>query len=103
MENTNQQHPENPKDVKKEYNIKKLHTAVTVTAIMSFLAILALVMLYLALSDIAKGGQDLKLEWFVVGLTFFIFVVFIISVAVTIALLFPMPGFFRKKKEEKHL
>ena len=98
MENINQQQVENVKDEKKEFNLKKLHTAVTVTAIMSFLAILALVMLYLALSDIAKGGGDLRLEWFVVGLAFFIFAVFIISVAVTIFLLLPMPGFRRKKK-----
>ncbi|HQG56715.1 MAG TPA: hypothetical protein PK496_06885 [Bacteroidales bacterium] len=99
MENDNRQHVENVKDVKREFNVKKLHAAVTVTAIMSFLAILALVMLYMALADIAKGGGDLRLEWFVVGLAFFIFAVFIISVAVTIFLLLPMPGFFGKKKE----
>lgn len=85
---------------KKEYNIKRLHNAVTATAIMSFLAILALILLYLAISDISKGGGDLRLEWFVVGLSFVIFAVFIVSVFITLFFLFPMPGFFRRKQRE---
>ncbi|MGQ9621110.1 MAG: hypothetical protein ACUVTX_09045 [Bacteroidales bacterium] len=84
---------------KKEYNIKRLHTLVTITAIMSFMSVVALIMLYLALSDIAKGGDNLKLEWFVIGLSYVILAIFILVVIVTIAFLLPMPGFFRKKQK----
>jgi len=99
--NTNIQQKSGSEAPKKEFNIKRLHTSVTVTAIMSFVSIIAIVMLYLALSDIAKGGDDLKLEWFVVGLSFVILAIFIISVITTIIFLMPMPGFFSKKEKKK--
>ncbi|MGB4293876.1 MAG: hypothetical protein WBJ37_13470 [Bacteroidales bacterium] len=100
MENNNQTLQESGvKAPVKEYNTKRLVRLTTITAILCFMSILALIMLYLSLSDIAKGGQDLKLEWFVVGLSFVILAVFIIVVMITIAFLLPMPGFFGKKKK----
>ncbi|MBP8959205.1 MAG: hypothetical protein KBG40_02130 [Bacteroidales bacterium] len=80
---------------------KRLRSSVNFTAIMSFVSVLALVLLYLALSGLEKGQEDLRLEWFIVGLSYVIFTVYIISVIVTLSLVVSMPGFFRKKKKEK--
>jgi len=80
---------------------KRLRSSVSFTAIMSFVSVLALVLLYLALSGIEKGQENLRLEWFIVGLSYVIFIVYIISVIVTLSLVVSMPGLFKKKKKEK--
>ncbi|HQG52352.1 MAG TPA: hypothetical protein PLQ61_08560 [Bacteroidales bacterium] len=80
---------------------KRLRGSVNFTAIMTFVSVLALVLLYLALSGISKGQEDLRLEWFIIGLSYVIFSVYIISVIITLSLVVSMPGFFRKKKKEK--
>lgn len=69
--------------------MKKLKFFATVTAILGFLAVLALIFLYLALSDNADSGTKLKLEWYVAGTCLIILGTFIISTFITL-------GFFLK-------
>jgi len=42
----------------------------TITAILGFLSVIALIMLFLALSDIADHEADLTLEWYIPGFAF---------------------------------
>ena len=47
---------------------KKLRLATTITMIMGIISVLAVILHYLALSDIAKGEADLALEWRIAGI-----------------------------------
>lgn len=69
--------------------MKKLKFFATVTAILGFLAVLALILLYLALSDITDSAANLKLEWYVAGTCLIILGAFTVST-------FIMLGFFLK-------
>jgi hypothetical protein len=67
--------------------MKKLRSSATVTGILGFLSVPALIVLFLALSDIAESGTTYKLEWYVAGTSMIILSVFILSVFVTLRFL----------------
>jgi hypothetical protein len=67
---------------------RKLRTSATVTAILGILSVIALIFLFLALSDIANMEEDLFLEWHVAGICLIILSSFIISTFITLILLF---------------
>jgi hypothetical protein len=52
--------------------------------ILGFLSVLALIFLFLALSDIAHKEEDLTLEWYVSGVCMIILAAFTISTFVTL-------------------
>lgn len=64
--------------------MKKFKFSATVTAILGFLSVLALIFLFLALSDIADMEENLTLEWYVAGVCMIILGTFIISPFVTL-------------------
>jgi hypothetical protein len=67
--------------------MKKLRYSATVTAIMGFFSVLALIFLFLALSDIADLENDLTLEWYVAGICMITIALFIISTFITLGLM----------------
>ena len=69
--------------------MKKLIFSATVTAALGFLSVISLILLYLALSNIANHEPDLTLEWYIAGICIVIFSAFTISTFVTL-------GFFLK-------
>lgn len=80
---------------------RRLRSVSKFTLIMTFFSLLALVLLYLALSDISQGGNNLKLEWIVTGLSFIILTVYLISVIITLIFIYALPGFLRPKVGKK--
>jgi hypothetical protein len=64
--------------------MKKFKFSATVTTILGFLSVLALIFLFLALSDIAHHEEDLTLEWYVTGVCMIILATFTISTFVTL-------------------
>jgi hypothetical protein len=64
--------------------MRNLKYSVTVTAILGFLSVLALIFQYLALCDIAHMEEDLTLEWHVTGFCMIVLGTFIISTFVTL-------------------
>ncbi|NMC41665.1 MAG: hypothetical protein GYA43_10945 [Bacteroidales bacterium] len=80
---------------------RRLRSVSKFTAIMTFFSVIALVLLFLALSDISKGGEDTKLEWVVAGLSFIILAVYVISVIITLIFITALPGFFSSKSRKK--
>jgi cell division protein FtsW (lipid II flippase) len=67
--------------------MKKLKISATFTAILGFFLVLALIFLYLALSDIARQEEDLILEWHVAGVCMIILSIFVVSAFVTLGFL----------------
>jgi len=67
--------------------MKKLIFSATVTAVFGFLSVLALISLYLSLSDIANHEPDLTLEWYITGICIIILSAFTISTFVTLGFL----------------
>jgi hypothetical protein len=68
--------------------MKKLKASANVTLVLAVLSVGALIMQFLALADIAQNKENLKLEWYIVGISLMILGAFIISVFVTLAFLF---------------
>ena len=66
---------------------KKIRFSATITMILGFLSVLALIFLFLALSDIADGEEDLKLEWHIAGISMIVLGAFTLSTFVTLGLL----------------
>jgi hypothetical protein len=66
--------------------MKKLKFSATVTVIMGFMSVMALIFMFLALSDIAHGEEDLSLEWRITGIGMIIIASFVISAFFTIGL-----------------
>ncbi len=64
--------------------MKKLRISAEITAIFGFLSVLALIFLFLALSDIANNEPDQTLEWYVTGICMIIIGIFTISTFVTL-------------------
>ena len=60
----------------------------TITAFLGFLSVLAMVMLFLALSDIANHESDVTLEWYITGICIIILSAFTVSTFITLGLLF---------------
>jgi len=63
---------------------KALKFSAIVNAILGSIAVLALILLYLALSDIAEDSSNSSLEWYIAGISMIILSVFTISFFVTI-------------------
>lgn len=67
--------------------MKKLRVSATITAILGALSGIALILMFLALSDIADPSEPVGTEWKVVGISMIVIAVFIISTFVTIGFL----------------
>jgi hypothetical protein len=67
--------------------MKNLRFSATITAILGFLSVLALIVLFLALSDIANHEPDLTLEWYLSGICIFVLSAFTLSTFVTLGFL----------------
>lgn len=67
--------------------MKKLIFSAICTAVLGFLSVLALILLYLALSDIANHEPNLTLEWYIAGVSIIILSAFTISTFVTLGFL----------------
>lgn len=65
--------------------MKKMKFSATVTAVLGLLSIVALILLFLALSDIADSGTALKTEWYIAGLCIIVLSAFTISTFITLA------------------
>lgn len=63
--------------------MQKLKLSATVNAVLCFLAVLSLIFLFLALSDIANGESDTSLEWYIAGVCMIILAVFAVSSVIT--------------------
>lgn len=74
----------NKKDVVVNRNLR---LSVTITMILGFLSVLSLISLVLALSDIAKGTEDLKIEWYIAGISILIFGIFTVSTFITLGIM----------------
>jgi uncharacterized membrane protein len=75
--------------------MKRLKFLTSITAILGFLSVIALIFLFLALTDIAHQEQDLTLEWHIVGICIIILSTFTISTFVTLGF-FLQSGKFQK-------
>jgi hypothetical protein len=67
--------------------MKNLRFSATITAVLGFLSIFALIVLFLALTDIANHEPNLTLEWYLSGICIFVLGIFIISTFVTLGFL----------------
>jgi len=63
--------------------MKALKFSAIVNVILGSIAVLALIFLYLALSDIAEGSSNSSLEWYIAGISMIILGIFTISSFVT--------------------
>jgi hypothetical protein len=68
--------------------MKSIRLFATITAILGFFSVFALIFLFLALSDIANNEPDLTLEWHVTGICIIVLCTFTISTLVTLGYLF---------------
>jgi hypothetical protein len=67
--------------------MKKLRFSATITIILGFFSVLALILLYLSLLDIANHENDLTLEWYIAGICIIIQATFTISAFITLGFL----------------
>jgi hypothetical protein len=67
--------------------MKNLRISATITLVLGFFAILSMIFLFLALSDIAHNEPDLSLEWRIAGISMIVIGVFTISSFATIGIL----------------
>lgn len=67
--------------------MKKLKVSATITAVLGLCAVLALIFLYLTLSDIEKMKPDLKLEWLISDICFIVLSAFTLSTLITLGYL----------------
>lgn len=82
--------------------MKKFKFSATVTAILGFLSVLALIFLFLALSDIADMEENLTLEWYVAGVCMIILVTFTISTFVTLGFVLKHFKIFQYNNKAKY-
>ncbi len=68
--------------------MQNLKFSATVNAVLCVFAVLALIFLYLALSDIADGSGNSSFEWYVAGICMIILGVFTVSSMVTVVYAF---------------
>lgn len=76
--------------------MKKLRISSMVTAILGFLSLIALVLMYFALSDISKE-PDILLEWKVVQFCWITLLLFVISTFFTVGYILKIPGLWRNE------
>jgi uncharacterized membrane protein len=74
--------------------MRKLRISATVTMILGFLSLIALILMYLALSDIAKE-PDTVLEWKVVQFCWITILLFIISTFFTVGYVIKIPDLWK--------
>ena len=67
--------------------MNKLRISATITLILGALSGIALILMFLALSDIADPTEPVKTEWKVVGICMIVLGAFVISTFVTIGYL----------------
>lgn len=67
--------------------LKKAKVSSAITSILGFLSVVSIILLYLALSDIADNETDLTLEWYIAGVCLFILSIFTASTFVTVRFL----------------
>jgi hypothetical protein len=65
--------------------MKRLRLSATITAILGFFSILALIFLFMVLSDIADSITTHELEWYVAGSCLIVIGAFTISTFITLA------------------
>ena len=75
--------------------MKKLRISATFSAILGFLSLIALVLMYFALSDISKE-PDVLLEWRIVQISWITLLLFVISTFFSIGFVLKIPGLFEK-------
>ena len=68
--------------------MKKLKIATNITFALALISVVALFFQFLALADIAQNKEDLKLEWYITGISMIVLGVFIISTIVTLGIFF---------------
>jgi Na+-driven multidrug efflux pump len=78
--------------------MKNLRVSATFTAIFGFFSVLALIFLFLALSDIAHKEEDLKLEWHIAGICMIILSAFTVSTFITLGFLIRGDRIWEKKQ-----
>jgi fumarate reductase subunit D len=66
--------------------MKKFTVLAAITTVLACLSVIALVAMYLALSDIAHGDEDLTLEWRIVQVCYGVCWLLTVSVLVTLGL-----------------
>jgi len=76
--------------------MRKLRFSATVTAILGFLSVFALILIYLALSDIAHKEDDQTLEWYIAGVCLIILCNFTVSTFVTLGYLMKISIFWKR-------
>jgi hypothetical protein len=67
--------------------MKSLKLSVTISLIIGFFSLPALIFLFLSLADIAHQESDLALEWRIAGISMIIISVFLLSAAATFGFL----------------
>ncbi len=67
--------------------MKKLRISATITTILGALSGIALILMFLALCDIADPTEPVKTEWRVVGICMTVLSAFVVSTFVTIGFL----------------
>jgi hypothetical protein len=81
--------------------MKNLRISASITGFLGILSVIALIFLFLALSDIAHQEPDLTLEWFISGVSIIILCAFTISTFVTLGFLFKSQTFWLERKMTK--
>lgn len=77
--------------------MKKLRISATVTAILGSASLIALVFMFLALSDISNLEPDTLLEWKIVQFSWITLLLFPISTFVTLGYIMKIPGIWESK------
>jgi len=72
--------------------MKKLRLSATVTVILGSASLIALVLMFLALSDISDKEPDTLLEWKIVQFSWITMLLFIISTFITIGYIMKTPA-----------
>jgi hypothetical protein len=76
--------------------MKRLRITATVTAVLGFISFPVLILLYLALADIAHQEPDTVPEWRIAGICLIILSFFLISTFVTIGFIIKSPGIWKE-------
>jgi len=79
--------------------MKELRISSTVTVILGFLSFIALILMYLAFSDIAKE-PDTLLEWKIVQFCWITLLQFVISTFFTIGYVLKIPDLLEKNRSK---
>jgi uncharacterized membrane protein len=77
--------------------MKKIRISSTVTAILGFMSLIALVLMYLALSDISKEPDTIP-EWEIVRFCWITIFLFVISTFITIGYMLKIPGLWKNDR-----